>query len=123
MRALMADVEAFHLKCGQPVADKPGSLTQDRLYLRRSLHAEEWRELDNAIVAGDLVLTADGIADLIYVLVGTALELGIPLDRVWAEVQAANLRKADGPKREDGKQMKPEGWQPPDIHSAIWGAK
>jgi predicted HAD superfamily Cof-like phosphohydrolase len=63
---------------------------------------------------------ADAIADSIYVLVGTALEYGIPLDRVWNAVQAANMAEVDPVtglvrKRTDGKILKPDGWLPPDI--------
>lgn len=68
----------------------------------------------------DLEKLSDGLADLIYVTVGTALEFGIPLDRVWAEVQRANMQKASGPRRADGKVLKPPGWVPPDIHGALW---
>jgi predicted HAD superfamily Cof-like phosphohydrolase len=67
---------------------------------------------------------ADAIADSIYVLVGTALEYGIPLDRVWAAVRAANMAKVDPVtglvrKRADGKILKPDGWQPPDIAGVL----
>ena len=63
---------------------------------------------------------ADGIVDTIYVLCQLGRVLGVPLDAVWDEVQAANMRKvgADGKvlRREDGKILKPEGWKPP----AVW---
>lgn len=58
---------------------------------------------------------------MIYVLVGAALAFGIPLDRVWSEVQRANMAKLGGARRADGKILKPEGWQPPRIHEAIFG--
>ena len=35
----------------------------------------------------------DAIADSIYVLIGTAFEYGIPLDKIWNAVQAANMGK------------------------------
>jgi len=40
------------------------------------------------------VLTADALTDLMVVIVGMALELGIPLDRTWAEVHRSNMAKA-----------------------------
>lgn len=76
------------------------------------------------MAAGDMEEIADGLADLIYVAVGAALEFGIPLDRVWAEVQRSNMAKVDAEtgrvrKRADGKVLKPDGWTPPDIKSAL----
>lgn len=41
--------------------------------------------------------------------------LAIDLDPFFREVHRANMEKLKGPKREDGKQLKPEGWQPPRI--------
>lgn len=128
MNGLIADVSAFHLACGQPIEPQlliPG----ERVDLRRRLIREEYTELMKegfGVLRGhevDLVSLADGLVDLIYVCVGTALEFGIPLDRVWLEVQRANMAKA-GPDgkvryRDDGKVLKPDGWQPPDVHAAI----
>ena len=63
---------------------------------------------------------------MIYIAVGTALELGIPLEPVWDEVHRSNMAKVDPEtgkvrKREDGKVLKPEGWVRPDIAGAIYG--
>jgi len=70
---------------------------------------------------------SDGLADLIYVCVGCALEYGIPLDRVGDEVQRSNMAKVDPltgavRRRLDGKILKPEGWTPPDI-AGVMGLK
>lgn len=133
MKSLMDDVAAFHRQCGQPVLDEPVYVAPERITLRYDLHAEEFEELCEAMenlgstaechetsrVALELV--ADGIADLIYVLVGTALELGIPLDRVWAEVQRSNMTKLGDHKSSTGKILKGPEFSPPDIARAIWG--
>lgn len=66
-----------------------------------------------------LTETADGIADSVWVLLGTALAYGIDLDPVWDEVARSNVAKARGPVRPDGKRLKPEGWTPPDIEGAL----
>ena len=66
----------------------------------------------------DLLETIDGLCDLIYVICGTAVAAGVDLDPHYAEVQKANMMKLLGPKRADGKQLKPEGWKPPD-HAAV----
>ena len=63
------------------------------------------------------------IRSAIYVEIGTALQLGIPLDRVWTEVHRSNMAKvADGVVlNEMGKVQKPEGWEPPDVEKAVFG--
>lgn len=44
-----------------------------------------------------------------------SIGLGLDLRPFFKEVHRANMEKLTGPKREDGKQLKPEGWQPPRI--------
>jgi predicted HAD superfamily Cof-like phosphohydrolase len=56
----------------------------------------------------------DGLCDLTYVTMGGAVNADIDLQRHFDEVHRANMRKLDGPKRADGKQLKPEGWVGPD---------
>jgi len=80
---------------------------------------EELREFGEAARHRDLPEIADALADLIYVTLGTAITYGIDLRPVWDEVQRANMAKVGGPKREDGKQLKPEGWEPPNIKKAL----
>jgi predicted HAD superfamily Cof-like phosphohydrolase len=57
---------------------------------------EELDEYAAAAAADDVVAVADALADLAYVLYGTALVHGIPLDEVFEEVHRSNLTKADG---------------------------
>lgn len=63
--------------------------------------------------------------DLAYVNSGGAVNAGIPLTAVVAEVHAANMAKLgpDGKPivNEHGKALKPEGWQPPDITAVLAG--
>ena len=127
MRKLLDDVAAFHLACDVPVVDKPTAPPRDRAGLRADLILEEAVETLNAIADRNIASIADGLADLIYVCVGTALEYGIPLDRVWDEVQRSNMSKVDSAtgkvrKRADGKVLKPEGWTPPDIAGVLRNA-
>jgi NTP pyrophosphatase (non-canonical NTP hydrolase) len=79
-------------------------------------------ERRNAVVA----LTRE-CADLLYVLCGFCNTLGIPLESAFNEVHAANMTKGilneEGDYelfyREDGKVLKPEGWQPPNIDRVL----
>lgn len=126
MKSLINDVTAFHLACDVPVSlTGPAFPPKDRLALRIKLETEEHEELLTAIEDRDMSGVADALADKIYISVGTAVEFGIPLDRVWNEVQRANMAKVDPvsgkvKKRADGKVLKPEGWTPPDILSALF---
>jgi predicted HAD superfamily Cof-like phosphohydrolase len=112
-------VEQFHRKFGQPVLTVPQLADESRSALRQRLLEEECEETIAAMVHGNLVEVADGLADLIYVALGTALEYGIDLDPVFKEVHRSNMDKIPGNLREDGKILKPEGWQPPDIAGVL----
>lgn len=63
----------------------------------------------------DLAEVAKEIVDVHVVTSGAAVEYGIPEDDVYAVVHRSNLAKAGGPRRADGKVLKPEGWQAPDV--------
>jgi predicted HAD superfamily Cof-like phosphohydrolase len=63
----------------------------------------------------DLPAFADALADIDYVVEGARLEFGINGSPIADEVHRANMAKVGGPKRADGKHMKPEGWTPPDV--------
>ena len=63
----------------------------------------------------------DAIVDILVTTLGAAVAMGIDLDPFWREVQRANSEKGDGPIREDGKRLKPDGWRPPDIEGVLAG--
>jgi len=55
---------------------------------------------------------ADALADLMYVVAGTAVAYGIDLGPILLEVHRTNMAKAGGSVRPI---LKPAGWQPPDV--------
>jgi len=122
-------VKRFHEAYGLDINDEPVDMLERRIdrlwYLRASLHKEEWDELCRAMDDNDLVEVADAICDLIYVLCGTAVSFGIPLDECFAEVQRSNMSKLgfDGKPivRDDGKILKGPDFTPPDLRSIIYG--
>lgn len=120
------DVVAWHHAAGVPVAEHLTPLAPDRLALRLALLREEYLELVEALEAGDVAGAAKESADLITVALGTDAEQGIDSDMVWAAVHASNVAKLglDGAvrRRADGKILKPEGWQPPDIAAVLAAA-
>ena len=137
-------VRRFHHVYGLPVQTNGASLERESLDMRMSLVAEEFAELVGAVygqaaraeiessyrraVAADdgtrdTVETADALADLIYVIYGMALETGIDLASVLAEVQRSNMSKlgADGKPvyREDGKVLKGPDYFPPNVEAVL----
>ena len=120
MKEAFRDVMQFMRACDQPIGQHPAFPPSDRIGLRLSLNLEEMNEITTAIVKEDLEGVADGIADLVYVLLGMAVEFGIDLPAVWKQIQDANIAKASAGKAPDGKQLKPDGWQPPDIASVLY---
>ena len=137
-------VRRFHRLYGLPVrTDGPG-LERESLHMRMSLIAEEFAELVGAVYGTaararveaayaravadddgerDTAAAADALADLVYVVYGMALETGIDLAAVLAEVQRSNMSKlgADGRPvyRGDGKVLKGPDYFPPDVAGVL----
>ena len=135
----------FHHTYSVPIPSfSDPTLDYERMNMRMSLIAEEFAELMGAVygpraraiieaataeaVAADegerdVIEAADALADLVYVVYGMALETGIDLAAVLAEVQRSNMSKL-GPDgrpvyREDGKVLKGPGYVPPDVAGAL----
>lgn len=126
MKQAFADLREFHQVFGAAMQDRPAQIDDATFDLRVKLMHEEFNELMTAMVAQDLTEIADACADLCYVVIGTAVAYGIPLDRVWEEVHRSNMAKAPGGKatyRSDGKVLKPDGWQPPNIKAILEDCK
>ena len=111
-------VAAFHREFGLVAPDHldtkhfPGEL-------RIRLIEEEAAEFAEAVRAGDVPEMVDALCDLLYVTYGAAVALGVDLEPFFAAVHDSNMAKAGGHRREDGKWMKPAGWQPPDIERIL----
>lgn len=116
-------VEQFHLTFGVPIRREPTLLVpSSEKELRVHLLEEELCEFEDAVEADDLVGVADGLADIAYVLYGTALTFGIDLDAVVAEVHRSNMSKLSEGRpiyRSDGKVLKGLQYSPPDIAGVL----
>ena len=124
-------VRAFHDGIGAVHPDAPTVPSAEVLALRESLIDEEYREVKEAIAAlrtqpaaspADLTDLASELVDLLYVTYGALSALGVPTEDVFGAIHDANMLKLTGPKRADGKQLKPEGWQPADVRAIIAAA-
>jgi predicted HAD superfamily Cof-like phosphohydrolase len=102
-------VSDFQTKMGQPVADKPTQMQFVRREQRFNYMAEE---LEEFIHAKTVVDQADAMIDLIYLAVGTMVELGVKPEPLFEIVHNANMSKLwpDGKPKlnpETGKVIKP----------------
>ena len=137
-------VRQFHATYCLPVVEDGPNAARERVHMRLALVAEEFAELVGAVYGWaarerietafeeayklddgtrDTVEVADALGDIVYVVYGMALELGIPLRDVLAEIQGSNLSKLglDGKPilREDGKVLKGPKYHAPDIRSVL----
>src|SRR5690606_27317494 len=96
--------------------------------IRGVVHFEDISKPDSLFFNADpnafnMLELADGCADLSVVTTGTLSACGIADKALLEEVDRNNIAKfRDGvKKREDGKVLKPEGHQPPDIRRVLIG--
>lgn len=147
-------IEEFMRRCDQDVAAYPQLPTDEVRKLRIRLMVEELlgaidpeefanadanqyielliknksNELIASMLKGDLVGVADGLADVLYVVIGTAVAYGIDIQEVFDEVHRSNLSKTVWnedlqrytiEKDEFGKGIKPDTYSPADIPPII----
>ena len=113
-------VKEFHEKFGllkEPRRPHMPDKETQGLWLR--LVQEEYKEYLEAVIAQDLVGITDALADIIYIAYGVAIAHGIDMRPIFAEVHKTNMAKEGGGTREDGKILKPEGWEPPRIEELL----
>ena len=110
-------VKDFHTKFGCDVAEHPNPVGVDDalLLLRSRLILDETAEFVTAASKHDFVEMIDALCDLLYVVYGTAVVLGVDLEPVFAEVQRSNMTKTGGGKDAGGKVLKGENFEEPDI--------
>lgn len=123
----------FHAAVGDPLPAHITLRDADHFALRQKLIDEEYGEVTavyhqiitdlqagaNLDPVAALTPLVHELADLLYVVYGAIETLGIDADAIFQEVHRANLQKAGGPRRADGKILKPPGWQPADVQSII----
>jgi len=105
-------VQEFHEQFDIHVSPTPSIPDEPTQILRKRLIQEEFEELQEAMQEKDLPSIAKELADLLYVVYGTAVSLGIDMEPVFREVHRSNMSKVGGYKREDGKWVKPATYSP-----------
>lgn len=129
MRKIYTDFEQvyqFHASFGLPHPDSFTVPNNETLTLRKKLINEELTELMDEL---DVMMSSSNktnavkvskeLCDLVYVVIGLAVTLGIPFDECFDEVHRSNMSKLtkDGKvlTREDGKVLKSDQYSPADL--------
>ena len=111
-------VREFHRKHGAPIQSTPAQIgVKDRLR-RARLICSEAAEFLEAADRGDFAEMVDALADILVVTYGAAVEMGVDLEPVFAEVHRSNMSK-DGGTDAGGKILKGPGFTPPDIEGEL----
>ena len=111
-------VRIFHEVYLRDNRDVPTLLDDATVEFRSRLLNEEAGEFETAARHRDLVEMADALADMLYVILGTASVFGIDLEPVFREVHRSNMTKLPpgGVRR---KPVKGPDWSPPDIRGEL----
>ncbi len=134
MKSNAERVRQFHSAVGSAYPPVPTQPNEAVLSLRRTLIEEESREMAEAFARFQAASSGDcketefhalvhELTDLLYVTYGALVAFGVEPDDVLAEVHRANMQKVAGPKRADGKQLKPEDWRAADVSGVLTAQK
>jgi predicted HAD superfamily Cof-like phosphohydrolase len=107
------DQAKFMTACDQSV----GEINARQFSLYKNLIKEEYEELTQAKSQLDEL---DALIDILVVTIGAIHSMGADAEGAWKEVMLTNFAKIDKDtgkvrKREDGKVLKPAGWEPPNL--------
>ncbi len=105
----------FHKKFGCEYNTKPTMPDTDTLMLRTRVIHEEDSEFHAAASNKNMVEMVDALCDILYVVYGTAVTMGVDLGPIFDEVQRSNMTKDGGGKDSSGKIKKGPDFEPPDI--------
>jgi len=119
MHVPQEQVRDFHRACNLRRPEYPDIDWRDLQNFQCDLILEEYEELYGAIKARDSAGVIREMCDLLYVVYGAAVAIGVDLEPFFEEVHRANMEKTQGPKRSDGKQLKPLNWRPPDTGQVL----
>jgi predicted HAD superfamily Cof-like phosphohydrolase len=116
MNKMQMQVAEFQYVMNQPCPTSPTRLTPERKNFRMGLLLEELTEY---VKANNIIDEADALADILYIVFGTAVEHGLNMQPIVDIVQNANMAKLweDGKPRfnEIGKVIKPPSWEAPEA--------
>jgi len=109
-------VKQFHERFGLYIESDPFALIPKcERNIAIKLIAEEFDELKQGIQNCSLIEIADALGDLLYVVYGAANRYGIDMEPVFKEIHRSNMTKEGGYIQADGKFIKPDSYEPPDL--------
>jgi predicted HAD superfamily Cof-like phosphohydrolase len=115
------EITEFNEAFGYPAPIKP--TTSANHSLRAKLIIEELEEYRDACKSKNIVEIADAIGDMLYLVLGAAVEHGIEIEPVFNEIHLSNMSKLgeDGKPiyREDGKVLKGSNYFKPNISKTL----
>ena len=121
-----SDQRVFMEACDQTTN---GIKNEEQYALYRDLikeEVEEFKKLNlnyKKIFGFPFIIAVKGknaLIDILVVTIGAIHSMGADAEGAWQEVLKTNLAKIDSStgkviKREDGKVLKPQGWEPPNL--------
>lgn len=111
----LGSVQQFHRIFDCYRNQSPLMIPDEKALQRLRLIQEELTELTQAMAGRDLIYVADSLADLLYVVFGTAVAYGLPMDKIFKQVHKSNMTKIGGHHDNTGKFVKPESYQRVDL--------
>lgn len=116
-------VKEFHNIYGSYISKESKFPSQKVRELRKNLLDEEYNEYLKAEETNNYIEVCDALGDMLYIIYGTALSYGIPIDEVFEEIHKSNMSKLDENGnpiyREDGKILKGKNYFRPNIAKII----
>lgn len=106
-------VREFTKACNDELPNHPQKMTTEGIAFIRQMVNDEMDELEES---QNVTEQADALVDAIYYICDFAVRNGINLDPLFDIVHGANMQKVVNGKvirRDDGKILKPEGWEDP----------
>lgn len=99
-------------------------INEEQFKMYCNLITEEYNELRVALANKNQLETLDALTDILVVTIGAMNSMGADGEGAWREVMATNFNKIDRRtgkvlRREDGKILKPEGWEPPKLQNFL----
>jgi len=119
MNSMQKMVEEFHKKYCHKIGTGPQLLDNPLFKFRENLINEEYNELKKAIDKKDLIEVIDGICDLLYVIFGLCVCMGINIEPFFKEIHESNMSK-DQPKNLLSKPIKGENYFKPNIQKILY---
>lgn len=118
---MQKSVEEFYNKLVSPefVKNKKLQLLRDeRRLLRVSLLVEEVAEFSEAVRNDKPLEIIDAICDCIYILLGTAIEMGVDIEPFFNEIHRSNMTKTNFIDS-SGKILKGKEYSPPNLEQFL----